>query len=237
MNSQPWYIFLVIEHCIFTQECQVFKKYDLVPSCAPGTPGGGTQRHRPCAAPFYRERNQDPEPKRFAWGGQRVPGQQESTTWGSWFPATSLAVGRGTSLNRIFRRQIDCKAAKKGCCCGVSGGDEWEQGLWLQTDEGKGIHPETARQKRESSTEARPGGEETLNCIYWCLVLNTKLYFLPFQISALKPWSEDSSRALHSRSKSLGGSKWRFHVTVYFGKICKSKIVSFCNESPRLYKL
>ena len=129
----------------------------------------------PRAAPFCREKNQDPEPKRFAWGAQRAPSQQECTTWGSWFPATSLAVGMGTGLNTISQRPTDHKAAKKGCCPGISGGDEWEQGLWLQTVEGKGIYPETVLERGRAPRRQDPGGEKTLNFIDWCLVLNTKL--------------------------------------------------------------
>ena len=58
----------------------------------------------------------------------------------------------------------------------------------MQTDEGKGIHSETVLE-RKGGTPLRQeqGGEETLSCIYWCSVLHTKLYFLPFQISALRP--------------------------------------------------
>ena len=125
----------------------------------------GTGAPALCSPILQREKAR-PEPKHFAWGGQRVPGQQETTTWGSWFPATSLAVGRGTSLNRIFQRQIDCKAAKKGCCRGVSGGDEWEQGLWLQTDEGKGIRPETVLDRKERAPLRQDPGERKLWTVF-----------------------------------------------------------------------
>lgn len=124
MNSQPDTFFLVFELHFHSRvpSLQEVRPHSLVRSWDSWRWGcSGTA----LVQPHFTEREiKTPRAQALCLRGSSGPRPAREHNMG--FLVSSQFSSRrqgGTSLNRIFQRQIDCRAAKKGCCLGVSGGD------------------------------------------------------------------------------------------------------------------